>query len=83
MCLRLYIAGTLLATAGAGGFDEMNKTNSVMAKLLGIGSSQGTYEPGEGIQFIKQDLLNASIVGEVAIAVAGACTNNTNNIIIF
>jgi hypothetical protein len=33
--------GTLLATAGAGEFDEMNKTNAVMAKLLGIASSQG------------------------------------------
>ena len=57
--------GTLLATAGAGGFDELNKTNAVMAKLLGIASSQGTFEPGEGVQFIKQDLVNATVVGHV------------------
>jgi hypothetical protein len=68
--------GTLLATAGAGGFDEMNKTNAVMAKLLGIASSQGTIEPADGIQFIKQDLINASIVGEVSFGPSPGASNN-------
>ena len=78
--------GTLLATAGAGAFDEMNKTNAVMTKLLGIGSNQGTYEPGDDIQFIKQDLVNASIVGEVtfeaaaAAAAGGAGAGNGTNV---
>jgi len=36
--------GTLLATAGAGMFDEFNKTSTVMSKLLGI-TGHGTYEP--------------------------------------
>ena len=54
--------GTLLATAGAGGFDELNATNTVMQKLLGIAASQGTYEPYDGgVQFIKQDLINATV----------------------
>ena len=57
--------GTLFATAGAGGFDELNKTNTVMSKLLGIGSSHGTIEPDDGVQFIKQDLVNATIVGQI------------------
>jgi hypothetical protein len=46
--------GTLFATAGAGGFDELNKTNVVMSKLLGIASSHGTIEPDDGVTFIKQ-----------------------------
>ena len=69
--------GTLLATAGAGGFDEMNKTNAVMAKLLGIASSQGTFEPGEGIQFLKQDLLNATVVGNVSFEFGSRAVVNT------
>ena len=58
--------GTLLATAGAGGFDELNKTNTILAKLLGVASSQGTFEPDEGIQFLKQDLINATVMGQVS-----------------
>jgi hypothetical protein len=58
--------GTLVATAGAGGFDEMNKTNAVMAKLLGVATSKGTFEPGDGIQFLKQDLINSTLVGQVS-----------------
>ena len=56
--------GTLLATAGAGMFDELNKTNTVMSKLLGI-TGHGTVEPSE-VQFIKQDLINATALGTVS-----------------
>lgn len=53
--------GTLIATAGAGMFDELNKTNTVMSKLLGV-TGVATYEPSE-VQFIKQDLVNATTLG--------------------
>ena len=71
--------GTLLATAGAGGFDEMNMTNTVMTTLLGVASSQGTFEPGDGIQFIKQDLINASVVGEVNFGEASFGAHGNSN----
>ena len=57
--------GTILATAGAGMFDELNKTNIVLSKLLGISAGHGTYEPTK-VQFIKQDLINASVMGQVS-----------------
>jgi hypothetical protein len=44
---------------------RQNQTNTVMAKLLGVGASHGTYEPSE-VQFIKQDLINASVMGRVS-----------------
>ena len=66
--------GTLFATAGAGMFDELNKTNAVMSKLLGI-TGQATYEPtpahGSGVQFLKQDLHNSTMLGTVQWALQG------------
>ena len=35
-----------------------------MAKLLGVTANHGLYEPSE-VQFIKQDLINATVVGKV------------------
>ncbi len=52
--------GILLATAGAGMFDEFNATNTVMSKLLGITGQAmldaHSLDHGAGIQFIKQVL---------------------------
>lgn len=60
--------GTLIATAGAGMFDELNKTNAVMSKVLGV-TNIGTYAPSE-VQFIKQDLVNATTLGTASWASA-------------
>jgi len=59
--------GTLFATAGAGMFDETNKPNAVLRRLLGVEQS-GLSAPAESkVAFIKQDLPFAKAVSEVSL----------------
>lgn len=60
--------GQLLATAGAGMFDELNRPNRVMRELLGV--DQILLDAGQGtrIRYIKQDLPFAKPIDTVQIA---------------
>ncbi|MHB0938153.1 MAG: beta-galactosidase trimerization domain-containing protein [Armatimonadota bacterium] len=57
--------GVLFATAGAGMFDETNKPNTILRKLLGV--EESVLTSGDRIAFIKQDLPFAKAVGEVTL----------------
>jgi len=48
--------GRLVATAGAGMFDELNQPNKVLRELLGVDQKALEDAPGEPIVFEKQDL---------------------------
>jgi len=63
--------GMLLATAGAGMFDEFDQPNSTLRALLGIDQQQLDIEDGESIRFAKQDLPFAEAIDRVKWA-AGA-----------
>ena len=57
--------GTLVATAGAGMFNEFNETNKVLTGLLGI-RPVAMHEPdAAAVQYIKQDLHFAQTLGNV------------------
>jgi hypothetical protein len=59
--------GTLFATAGAGMFDEANRPNGTLRKLLGV-EQTGLSAPTESqVAFIKQDLPFAKAVSEVSL----------------
>lgn len=58
--------GRLFATAGAGMFDETNKPNAVMRKLLGV--EQRGLTSGGQVAYIKQDLPFARPLAEVTLA---------------
>jgi hypothetical protein len=58
--------GTLVATAGAGMFNEMNATNKALTALLGV-SPVAMHEPDDSlVQYIKQDLAFAAPLGAAA-----------------
>jgi hypothetical protein len=48
--------GQLIATAGAGMFDEMNRPNTMLRKLFGIKAITLIAPEGKAIEMIKQDL---------------------------
>ncbi len=48
--------GMLLATAGAGMFDELNRPNQVLRKLLGVDQISLDSPGGRQVTYIKQDL---------------------------
>ena len=51
--------GTLVATAGAGCFNEFNATNTKLTALLGIVTCDGMYEPSSSkVQYEKQELIH-------------------------
>jgi hypothetical protein len=56
--------GRLIATAGAGMFDEYNQPNEIMRKLLGVNQKQ-LEESKEIIRFEKQDLPFATPIAHV------------------
>ena len=57
--------GVLVATAGAGMFDELNATNAVLQKLLGVEPVALVEPASSAVQYIKQDLTFASALGRV------------------
>ena len=57
--------GVLVATAGAGMFDEFNATNAVLRKLLGVAPAALVEPASSAVQYIKQDLAFASELGRV------------------
>ncbi|MGE0609357.1 MAG: beta-galactosidase trimerization domain-containing protein [Pirellulales bacterium] len=48
--------GTLFASAGAGMFDELNRPNTILRKLLGVEQTALDSRPDQQIGYIKQDL---------------------------
>jgi hypothetical protein len=48
--------GQLIATAGAGMFDEYNQPNTVLRELFGIKAITLIVPEGKGIEMVKQDL---------------------------
>lgn len=58
--------GRLIATAGAGMFDEFNQPNKVLRALLGV-EPQALEEASEPIRFAKQDLPFAKALDQVAL----------------
>jgi hypothetical protein len=59
--------GKLLATAGAGMFDEFNQPNTVLRELLGVEQSKLEEAPGEPIRFAKQDLPVAKPIATISL----------------
>jgi len=58
--------GTLVATAGAGMFNELNATNKALTALLGV-SPVAMHEPDSSlVEYIKQDLAWAAPLGSAA-----------------
>jgi hypothetical protein len=58
--------GQLVATAGAGMFDEFNQPNKVLRALLGVEPQALEEGKGETIRFAKQDLPFARVLDQVA-----------------
>jgi len=58
--------GYLMATAGAGMFDELNRPNKVMRQLLGVDQTV-LDAPGSQVTYIKQDLPFADPIDTVTI----------------
>jgi hypothetical protein len=56
--------GTLFATAGAGMFDELNRPNATLRKLLGIDPAPLEAPEGKQILWIKQDLPFTDPIGK-------------------
>ena len=65
----VYGGGTLYATAGAGLFDEANRTNTRLRTLLGLNATgdYGTHFGSAPIVFLKRDLPTADPVDRVVI----------------
>ena len=62
--------GTLVATAGAGCFNEFNATNTKLTALLGIVTCDGMYEPSSSkVQYEKQELIHATALDTVSFAI--------------
>ncbi|HMF17175.1 MAG TPA: hypothetical protein VKE98_08210, partial [Gemmataceae bacterium] len=59
--------GWLIATAGAGMFDEFNRPNKILRELMAVDQKQLEESPGEPIRFEKQDLPFAKPITTVAI----------------
>lgn len=59
--------GQLIATAGAGMYDEYNQPNEEFAKLLGHKERKLEEPKGEPIRFEKQDLPFAESVGKITL----------------
>jgi hypothetical protein len=64
--------GTLIATAGAGLYDEFHQPNEAFAALLGLADRTLLEHQGEPIRFEKQDLPFAQPVDTVVLGKAGA-----------
>jgi len=58
--------GRLIATAGAGMFDEFNQPNKILRSLLGV-EQQALEEAPEPIRFAKQDLPFTKTLDQVAL----------------
>jgi hypothetical protein len=57
--------GNLVATAGAGMFDEFNRPNRVLRELLGVEQTKIEEAPGNPIRFEKQDLPFAKPISDI------------------
>jgi hypothetical protein len=57
--------GQLLATAGAGMYDEFNQLNKIMRELLHVDQAGLDAAPGEPVRFEKQDLAFAEVMDTV------------------
>ena len=68
--------GTLVGTAGAGMFDELNNTNVVLQKLFGV--VPVSKRETSSIQYIKQDLRFADVLGNVTWNGTGGTVVNTS-----
>jgi hypothetical protein len=60
--------GRLVATAGAGMFDELNRPNKILRGLLGVDQVELVKSTGEPIVFSKQDLPFAEELDEATLA---------------
>ena len=58
--------GKLMATAGAGMFDEYNQPNTAMRKLLGVEMTALVAPPEAGIGYIKEDVAFAKLLETVS-----------------
>ncbi|MCH8829464.1 MAG: beta-galactosidase trimerization domain-containing protein, partial [Planctomycetes bacterium] len=57
--------GKLIATAGAGMFDEYNRPNKIMRGLMGVDQTRLEMPDNRQIRFIKQDLPFAKPIAQV------------------
>jgi hypothetical protein len=57
--------GVLIATAGAGMFDEFNRPNKIICELLAVDQTKLEEATGEPIRFEKQDLAFAKPLSKV------------------
>ncbi|MCA9068951.1 MAG: beta-galactosidase trimerization domain-containing protein [Planctomycetaceae bacterium] len=64
--------GTLFATAGAGMFDELNRPNTTLRKLLGIDQTSLEAPDGKQLTWLKQDLPFAEPISSVEFANEGS-----------
>lgn len=57
--------GRLFATAGAGMFDELNRPNEILQKLLGVSQTGLDVPDGQQLIWIKQDLPFSTPIAQV------------------
>ena len=78
VALAAWVAqgGHLVGTAGAGMYDELNNTNLVLQKLFGV--LPVAKRETSSIQYIKQDLRFAEVLGNVSWTGPGGTVVNTS-----